>query len=583
MRVAALPSSASAVRACAALLLSALLGAGAQAADRIFEWPSDKGRDDGGWSIQKFGPARSAQVRAERQGGAAPTLDAQIESADERPPQAQMRLPLPFKAGHRYRATLELSAPQPVDVDVMLRRGPVPYDPIALRTLRLDRAATTVVVEGVWPHGDVQGDLRIVWRQPGGRVSVRKTLVDDLGPAPFGARLPASFPPTLLGVHINRFGQHRTWPPGMKLIRFWDTYTTWSRLAPTEADRDSDRTEGFRRLDAMVDYARSSDPGATMLMTLGEPPRWASDRPDDASCAYGVGTCGAAADLDAWREHVRKLAKRYQGRIRHWELWNEPDNRVFYSSGRPMVDLARVAFEELKAADPANQLFSPGVTASGGLLWLHNFLESGGGRYIDGVGFHWYFGAVPEQLAGFMANVRTVMTVHGIGDKPIWNTEGAPTCRRRPGDPACVLGDLSDTEVEGVAPRAILTMWLNGVSAFAYYTAEGAGERTIPLLAAPSWQQSTRAARRLEALGVWLSGSRPLAVEQPSPGVYAVTLARDGGTAYVVWTEGADATWRVPAGLQAGKVEALGEAAVPLPAGGSLGVGPMPQLITGGR
>lgn len=550
-------------------------------AERVIDWPAqDDGRAGPAWTVQTFGNVRAAGVRPVRAGGAR-AAEATIESADESPPPAQLRLPVPLKGGHVYRSTVRLSSPAPIDVDVMLRRGPAPYDPMGMRTVRVGPEPVTVAFDAAWPIGAIAGDLRIVWKQSKARVTVLSTTVDDLGPVPLSAPLPITYPPTLIGLHVNKLGQHQTWPEaGQRLVRLWDTGTTWSRLAPTEADRGGSDSAGWRQLRKFVDYVRENDPQQTLLFTLGMPPSWASDRPDDSKCPYGVGSCGAPASMEAWREYVRQLALRYKGVIRYWELWNEPDYRFFYASSRSMVELAKAAREELKAVDPENRLLSPGVTASGGTLWLHNFLEAGGGAYVDAIGFHWYFGAVPEELRVSMFNVRQILAAHGQAGKPIWNTEGAPVCRRAaPGGP-CVMDALSPEQAESVAPRAILTMWVNGVSAFAYYTAEGAGERTIALLT-PDWKASSRAAHTLRSLGDWLQGAQAVAMESTADGVYVLGLRKAGREAHIVWTEGQQARFDVPRSWSIDEMQPLGAPAAPMPTDGRIQAGPVPVLLSG--
>ena len=53
-------------------------------------------------------------------------------------------------------------------------------------------------------------------------------------------------------------------------------------------------------------------------------------------------------DLDAWREYVRTVADRYRGRIRYWEVWNEPDLGGFNQmSLEEYVQLQKATYEEL--------------------------------------------------------------------------------------------------------------------------------------------------------------------------------------------------------------------------------------------
>ena len=58
-------------------------------------------------------------------------------------------------------------------------------------------------------------------------------------------------------------------------------------------------------------------------------------------------------DLDAWREYVRTVADRYRGRIRYWEVWNEPDLGGFNQmSLEEYVQLQKATYEELSTHVP---------------------------------------------------------------------------------------------------------------------------------------------------------------------------------------------------------------------------------------
>lgn len=58
-------------------------------------------------------------------------------------------------------------------------------------------------------------------------------------------------------------------------------------------------------------------------------------------------------ELNAWREYVRTMADRYRGRIRFWEVWNEPDLGGFNQmSLEEYVQLQKATYEELAKAVP---------------------------------------------------------------------------------------------------------------------------------------------------------------------------------------------------------------------------------------
>lgn len=558
-----------------ALLACAATGAAAVAAERIVDWPARGGA--GGWAMEKGGNAREATLGAGR--GAEAAAEARFSTSDGKAPQGSLRFPVPFVPGRDYRISVDIAAGESVAADVIVRRRGSPYDPMAARSVTLGPQWQTVSFEASWPwNGAREGDVRVRLRDPQGSVRLRRLVVEDLGQTPLGSLPRTPFPATLFGLHLNKLGEHSVWPPaGQALIRLWDTRTTWKDLAPTPEAWDDPQNPALKKLDGIVDWTLRQSPGAVLLMTLGQPPRWASAEPDRTDCAYGTGTCGGPASMTQWRDYVRRLAQRYKGRIRHWELWNEADYRRFYSGGIPLVELARTARDELKAVDPGNLLLSPGFTASTGLDWLQNFLRDGGGRYVDIVGFHWYYDGQPEHLVPQIRNVRRVMAQFGAGDKPIWNTEGAPWCQGREAG-QCVLNGLTPAEQDGVTPRALLTMWLNGVEGHAYYTAEGAGGRSLYLLAPPDWREPTSTARSLQTFAGWIVGARATALEPLGDGGHALGIERNGRRCRIAWREHGQADVALPAEWKVRTAEVLGERAAPL-ADGRLALGTLPVLL----
>ncbi len=68
-----------------------------------------------------------------------------------------------------------------------------------------------------------------------------------------------------------------------------------------------------------------------------------------------------APDLDAWRTYVRTMAERYRGRIRYWEVWNEPDLSGFNRmSLDEYVALQKATFEEVKKVAPESVVMTGG-------------------------------------------------------------------------------------------------------------------------------------------------------------------------------------------------------------------------------
>jgi hypothetical protein len=148
---------------------------------------------------------------------------------------------------------------------------------------------------------------------------------------------------------------------------------------------------------------------------------------------WGSQTC-APASMSAWTSYVRLVASRYQGKVRYFELWNEPSLANGWNDS--VARLAALA----KAAQPIvhryhAQLIAPSVpfTDGGpahGLQYLDQFLSQPGGKSFDIVGFHLYptdkiakAGYGPEWTIGILGQAWQVLHRHHVYGKHVWNTE----------------------------------------------------------------------------------------------------------------------------------------------------------------
>ncbi len=223
------------------------------------------------------------------------------------------------------------------------------------------------------------------------------------------------------GMHIHRSAEGTPWPDvPFGSWRLWDAHVTWSDLQP------GPHTWDFTRLDRYVQLAQAHD--VELLLTLGMTPQWASSQPNqypEGFLDYGMGAQAPPARIEDWRKYVQAVATRYKGKIRYYEIWNEP-NQPGYFSGDPqqMLRLAKVAYETLKSVDGNNMVVSPSVQCDDpGWRWLRKFLAAGGGKYADVMGAHLYvMPRGPEAMVGQIERVQYLMRIYGI-DKPLWNTE----------------------------------------------------------------------------------------------------------------------------------------------------------------
>ena len=100
----------------------------------------------------------------------------------------------------------------------------------------------------------------------------------------------------------------------------------------------------------------------------------------------------------AWCAYVRALARRYRGKVTHWEIWNEPNLSQFWQPRRPnaadYLALVKLTGGIIREEIPDAKI--GGTTASSGVRdWEKTFFELGGAKAIDFWCCHAY-GRVPE-------------------------------------------------------------------------------------------------------------------------------------------------------------------------------------------
>ena len=155
-----------------------------------------------------------------------------------------------------------------------------------------------------------------------------------------------------LGIHVHRFHSPELFPGKyFKVWRLWDAGVRWADLEPSINEWD------FRRLDLAVQIA--SEQGLDTFLTLGSTPYWAASDEHHKS-VFGLGSASPPKNIEHWRRYIEIIVNRYAGKIKGYEIWNEPDTGEFYSgSVEKMVQLTNVAAEVIHEIDKNAILISP--------------------------------------------------------------------------------------------------------------------------------------------------------------------------------------------------------------------------------
>jgi hypothetical protein len=201
--------------------------------------------------------------------------------------------------------------------------------------------------------------------------------------------------------------------------------------------------------DFIVQY--TEDAGLDLLVRIDRAPGWTG--------AQGDGPPLKLSDLG---DFVYEIASRYRGRIRAYQIWNEP-NLAREWGGVPnagqYVALLKVAYESIKRADPAAIVISAGLSPTGSQppeavpddVYLSQMYQAGASSFFDVLGLNAPgFKAPPEMSPDeVMANqevyghgrwfcfrhvedLRNIMVQNGDQDKQVailefgWTTDPRP-------------------------------------------------------------------------------------------------------------------------------------------------------------
>lgn len=214
-------------------------------------------------------------------------------------------------------------------------------------------------------------------------------------PATLRAAAPPSqdpFPPGIFGIgscHVNnRSAQDAArWVPQMEAIglhSYRSGATGWGQVEPAPGQWD------WAALDEQLSYLEAHGFVSGGLL-LGNPAWNTRDAPGSLP----------VNNLPAWSAYVSALVRHAGGRIKRWEVWNEPPN--FTGPQQTPADYARIvvsAYAAAKAADPSCLV---GLAAkSAHVNYLEQVIRAGARDHFDFITLHPY-----EILDGIASDAGT--------------------------------------------------------------------------------------------------------------------------------------------------------------------------------
>jgi polysaccharide biosynthesis protein PslG len=136
---------------------------------------------------------------------------------------------------------------------------------------------------------------------------------------------------------------------------------SWAKVRVSWREMQSEPTSiDYTRLDSIIDGLQLS--GLGILLTVADAPEWARSSTTEN---------GPPDNFGDYATFVGTLAARYAGRVKAYEIWNEPNLRREWNnplhpiSADSYAELLLGAYLSVKAADPAATVVSAGLAPTG--------------------------------------------------------------------------------------------------------------------------------------------------------------------------------------------------------------------------
>jgi polysaccharide biosynthesis protein PslG len=271
-------------------------------------------------------------------------------------------------------------------------------------------------------------------------------------------------------VPANYFGMHtyinrpqlnsEPWPSvSMGAVRLWDTKTAWAYLEPSRGNYS------WGNLDWWLNLGQQHN--VQLVYTFGVVPAWASSNASQSGCFKMTGSCAPPANMADWEDFVRAVVTHSAGRIKYYELWNEPNLKGYWTgSNAQLVEMASRAYTIIKSVDPNAIVVSPSPTGMYA-TWMDAYLKAGGVNYADVIAFHGYSAnsvPAPEEIVAAADRFHTMMSANGVSNKPLWDTEASWGVSNN------VPKITNQDDQAAFVARYYLLHWSKGIQKFFWYS-----------------------------------------------------------------------------------------------------------------
>jgi len=213
------------------------------------------------------------------------------------------------------------------------------------------------------------------------------------------------FDPERTYAHVARLG-----------VKWARLHAGWCRTERKPGEYD------FAWLDQVVDRLRQI--GVQPWLCVGFGNRLYTPQAPFESAVGWIPT-GTAEGRAAWLAYVDRLAEHYRGRVRHYEIWNEPNGKSFWRPGTPdprqYVEFTALTAPVIRRRI-ADAVIVGGAVAGMDTRFFQACMECGLGQHIDKASFHSYRPWPEKNYQEDVQQWRRIIARHkpGIG---LWHGE----------------------------------------------------------------------------------------------------------------------------------------------------------------
>jgi len=203
-----------------------------------------------------------------------------------------------------------------------------------------------------------------------------------------------------------------------------------------EDRRHEPHRSAWAKYDNIVELAEKYN--LSIIARLSNPPAWSRAAGDE------MGTYAPPDDYDDFGDFVYAVASRYRGRIKYYQIWNEPN--IYPEWGERPVDpeayteLLKIGYTRAKEADPDCVIISGALASTielgprnlNDFIFLQRMYDAGAGDYFDILamqGYGLWSGPYDRRMRPRVINfsrplyIRDIMVKNGDQNKSLWISE----------------------------------------------------------------------------------------------------------------------------------------------------------------